>query len=77
MGKLGTGRNNQLSQNGLLYDSDGNVFDLTEWYKDNSLSTTESHLALLSEVLCELKLIKTHLSLMTDEELLENDIEDN
>ena len=77
MGKLGTGRNNQLSQNGLLYDSDGNVFDLTEWYKDNSLSTTESHLALLSEVLCELKLIKTHLSLMTDEELKENDIEDN
>lgn len=36
MGELGTGRNNQLAANGLLYDSDGNIFDLTQWYKDNS-----------------------------------------
>ena len=36
MGQLGIGRNNQLAENGLLYDSDGNVFDLTAWYKTNS-----------------------------------------
>jgi hypothetical protein len=40
MGKLGTGRNNQISTNGLLYDSDGNVFDLMQWYKDNVLNKT-------------------------------------
>mgnify|MGYP003661213292 FL=1 len=36
MGEYGNGRNNQLAENGLLYDSDGNVFDLTAWYKTNS-----------------------------------------
>jgi hypothetical protein len=36
MGELGIGRNNQLAENGLLYDSDGNVFDLTAWYKENA-----------------------------------------
>jgi len=29
-------RNNQLSKNGLLKDSDGNLFDLTQWYKDHN-----------------------------------------
>ena len=76
MGKLGTGRNNQLSANGLLYDSDGNVFDLTEWYKANSFSVMESQLSLLSDILLELKFVRTHLSLMTDEELKETDIEE-
>jgi len=76
MGKLGTGRNNQLSANGLLYDSDGNVFDLTEWYKANSFSFMESQLSLLSDILLELKFVRTHLSLMTDEELKETDIEE-
>jgi hypothetical protein len=52
MGKLGTGRNNQLSQNGLLYDSDGNVFDLTEWYKRNAIVDISS---LNKEILDELK----------------------
>lgn len=37
MGQLGKGRNNQLAENGLLYDEDGNVFDLTEWHKRNSI----------------------------------------
>lgn len=73
MGKLGDGRNNQLSGNGLLYDSDGNVFDLTQWYKDNSFSFMEGQLSALSDILKELKLIKTHLTIMTDEELSPGD----
>jgi len=75
MGKLGTGRNNQLSSNGLLYDSDGNVFDLTQWYKDNSFAQISSQTMALNEILTELKLIKTHLASISGEKLTEKDIE--
>ena len=67
MGKLGTGRNNQLSANGLLYDSDGNVFDLTQWYKDNTLSIDV--VSTNNQMIKLLKKIELHLSLMTGEEL--------
>jgi hypothetical protein len=74
MGKLGTGRNNQLSANGLLYDSDGNVFDLTQWYKDNSFSQVSSQTMALNEILTELKYIKTHLQSISGEQLTEKDV---
>ena len=67
MGKLGTGRNNQLSNNGLLFDSDGNVFDLTEWYKRNNSSL--NILSTNNQVIDLLKKIEFQLSLITGEEI--------
>ena len=74
MGKLGTGRNNQLSANGLLYDSDGNVFDLTQWYKDNSADFTHSNMEIQNNILIELKKMNLYLMLMTDEKINNEDI---
>jgi len=73
MGKLGIGRNNQLSQNGLLYDSDGNVFDLTEWYKVNSFELTAASINTQNAILETLKRIELHLAIITDEELTPGD----
>ena len=72
MGKLGEGRNNQLSGNGLLYDSDGNVFDLTEWYKRNNLSI--NMLSTNNQIINLLARIEFQLSLITGEELDSTDI---
>jgi len=67
MGQLGTGRNNQLSGNGLLYDSDGNIFDLTEWYKRNNLSI--NLLSTNNQMIELLQKIELQLSLITGEEI--------
>ena len=73
MGKLGTGRNNQLSGNGLLYDSDGNVFDLTEWYKQNNLSI--ELFSKSTQMIDLLRKIELQLSLITGEEINLTDTE--
>ncbi len=69
MGELGKGRNNQLAKNGLLYDKDGNVFDLTQWYKDNSFSVSVEFLNTQKSMLLCLEKIEQHLQILTDEEL--------
>ena len=73
MGQLGTGRNNQLSANGLLYDSDGNVFDLTEWYKQNNLSI--ELFSKSTQMIDLLRKIELQLSLITGEEINLTDTE--
>lgn len=71
MGELGTGRNNQLSENGLLKDSDGNLFDLTQWYKDNSARLSDE---LNTQILTQLKAIRTHLEIMSGEKITDKDL---
>ena len=75
MGEQGIGRNNQLSGNGLLKDSDGNIFDLTAWYKRNSFELTAASINTQNAILSTLKRIELHLSLITDQELLPGDEE--
>jgi len=69
MGEKGIGRNNQLSENGLLKDSDGNIFDLTEWYKQNSFNVSVEFLNTQKSMLLCLEKIEQHLELLTEEEL--------
>ena len=72
MGELGRGRNNKLSQNGLLNDKDGNVFDLTQWYKTNNLSIDLFETS--QEIVDTLKRIETHLALITGNIITNEDI---
>ena len=74
MGQLGKGRNNQLAQNGLLYDQDGNVFDLTEWYKTHTAKHVWAQNESLSLILLELKRISKHLESMTEEVFNDDDL---
>lgn len=71
MGEKGIGRNNQLSENGLLKDSDGNIFDLTEWYKTNSSIRSDE---LNIQILTQLKAIRTHLEIMSGEKITDKDL---
>ncbi len=75
MGELGNKRNNQLAENGLLFDADGNVFDLTQWYKENGLAV--SSMSLNQEILSELKIITAHLAEMSGETITKKDIEND
>jgi hypothetical protein len=75
MGELGNKRNNQLAENGLLFDAKGNVFDLTEWYKNNALAINSDELN--KQILTELKLIRLHLASMTDETISNEDLNDD
>jgi len=72
MGELGKGRNNQLAENGLLYDAQGNLFDLTEWLKANKLTAKGDELNL--QILTELKLIRAHLEIMSGERITDKDV---
>ena len=67
-------RNNQIAQNGLLYDSDGNTFDLTQWYKDNTVENVHSMAESLHEIKEQLILIRQHLELVTDELIIEDEL---
>jgi hypothetical protein len=73
MGELGNKRNNQLAENGLLFDAQGNVFDLTEWLKSNKLTAKSDELNI--QILTELKLIKTHLEVLSGERITEKDVQ--
>jgi hypothetical protein len=72
MGELGNKRNNLLAENGLLFDAAGNIFDLTEWYKTNALTIGSDELS--KQILTELKLIRQHLELVTNEEITTKDV---
>jgi hypothetical protein len=71
MGELGNKRNNLLAENGLLFDSNGDVFDLTQWYKDNSASIKSNEIN--QQILSELKKITAHLSVISGERITEKD----
>jgi len=62
-------RNNQLSQNGLLKAKNGEIFDLTQWYIDNSASFMRSNLEIQGKILRELKKLNLYLELITDEKI--------
>jgi len=72
MGELGKGRNNHLAKNGLLYDADGNLFDLTEWLKNNTLTVRSDEIN--QQILSELKIIKAHLAVISGERITDKDI---
>lgn len=72
MGELGNGRNNNLAENGLLFDAQGNIFDLTEWLKSNKLTAKSDELN--QQVLTELKLIRTHLEIISGERITDKDV---
>ena len=74
MGELGNKRNNLLAENGLLFDAAGNIFDLTQWYKDNNIILSNQSAIVNAAILGTLQKIETHLSLMTGEELEDTDI---
>jgi len=74
MGELGNKRNNLLAENGLLFDANGDVFDLTQWYKDNNIILSNQSAIVNAAILGTLQKIETHLSLMTGEELEDTDI---
>ena len=76
MGERGRGRNNQLSENGLLRDKDGNIFDLTQWYKDHSIDFMKQQLEALEGIHLQLKKINLHLASITDEIFTETDLEE-
>ena len=73
MGELGNKRNNLLAENGLLFDSDGNIFDLTQWYKDNNIVLSNQGALVNAAILSTLKKIELHLSIISGEELNEKD----
>jgi hypothetical protein len=65
-------------EKGTALDKDNVEFDVTEWRKgmiqprdgqDQIMTFDSSGVQLLTEILNELKHIKTHLSLITEEEL--------
>ena len=62
-------RNNQLSQNGLLKAKDGSIFDLTQWYIDNSADFMRQNLEIQGQLLNELKKLNLYLELITDEKV--------
>ena len=68
-------RNDLLARNGLLFDDEGKIFDLTEWYKANGVSQNNQNLSIQLKILTALDKIETHLSLITGEELKQTDIE--
>jgi hypothetical protein len=72
MGELGKGRNNNLAENGLLFDSEGNLFDLTEWLKNNTLTVRSDEIN--QQILVELKQIKAHLAIISGERITDKDI---
>ena len=73
MGQLGNKRNNQLAENGLLFDAAGNKFDLTQWYIDNSPQKSSQEFVINYSILKTLEKIETHLSLISGEELNQTD----
>ena len=73
MGELGNKRNNLLAENGLLFDSDGNIFDLTQWYKDNNIVLSNQGALVNAAILSTLNKIELHLSIISGEELNEKD----
>ena len=58
----------------IITDSDGNDFDLTQWYKDHAPLISYQDALVNAAILGTLQKIETHLSLMTGEELKNTDI---
>ena len=67
------GRIPNLALNGQLFDADGNIFDLTAWYKGNSVVSNNQTALVNAAILSTLKKIELHLSLISGEELNEQD----
>ena len=62
-------RNNQLAQNGLLYDKNGNTFDFTQWHIDHSPDFMRANLEIQSQILQELKTLNLYMQVITDENI--------
>ena len=67
-----TTTNTNITEEVLSPEDSANLAAITPAIKDSEISTKEQ----IEELKLELKLIKTHLSLMTDEELRETDIKE-
>lgn len=67
-------RNNQLSQNGLLKAKTGALFDVTQWYIDNSIELVREGLDMQKQILHELRKLNLYLEIMTDEKVNDEDL---
>ena len=72
--KIRRKRNNQLAENGLLYDRDGQTFGLTQWYKDHNINVSQEQTALLLNILQELKKLNIYMHEITGIKINDEDI---
>ena len=69
-------RTNPTPDTGLSTDHEGALFDVTQWRKEHAPKKIDDLNELMNKMLLELRRLNLHMSIITEEELNETDIED-